>query len=181
MAWTAPMTAVTGNALTAAQFNTHVRNNLLETAPAKISAAGDYVVATGANALGRRQVGSDFINTSETTSSTTFVNLATVGPTVTVQTGPTAMVWWSSAMYLGSATSYAVVSVAVSGATTIAADDEVNIILGGVNGGSGNYNRWGGNHLFTGLTPGTNTFQMKYRSGSGTNGYSDRELIVMPF
>ena len=37
MAWTAPMTAVSGSVLTAAQWNTNVRDNLLETAPANCS------------------------------------------------------------------------------------------------------------------------------------------------
>lgn len=39
MAWTAPMTASANGTLTAAQFNTHVRDNLLETETAKATAA----------------------------------------------------------------------------------------------------------------------------------------------
>lgn len=39
--------------LTASNLNTHVRDNLLETAPAKVTTAGDVVVATGPNAIAR--------------------------------------------------------------------------------------------------------------------------------
>jgi hypothetical protein len=53
MAWTAPRTWVSGETLTAALLNTHLRDNLLETAPAKVTTAGDLTYATGANALAR--------------------------------------------------------------------------------------------------------------------------------
>lgn len=59
MAWTAPRTFVTGEVLTAAIFNTHLRDNLLMTAPALVTTKGDIVAATGANALSRLGVGTD--------------------------------------------------------------------------------------------------------------------------
>ncbi len=51
MAWVAPRTWVTAEVVSASLLNTHVRDNLLETAPAKAAAAGDLVYATGANAI----------------------------------------------------------------------------------------------------------------------------------
>jgi hypothetical protein len=51
MAWTAPRTWVTDEVVSASQLNTHVRDNLLETAPAKATASGELFEATGANAL----------------------------------------------------------------------------------------------------------------------------------
>jgi hypothetical protein len=45
------MTAVTNATFTAAQFNTHVRDNLLETAPAKATAADRFILTDGANAV----------------------------------------------------------------------------------------------------------------------------------
>jgi hypothetical protein len=51
MAWTAPRTWVSGETLTAALLNTHLRDNISETASAKAAAAGDIFVATAANAL----------------------------------------------------------------------------------------------------------------------------------
>lgn len=57
MAWTAPRTWTTGEVVTASHMNTHVRDNLLETAPAKATTAGDLFVGTGANALKRLGIG----------------------------------------------------------------------------------------------------------------------------
>ena len=53
MAWTAPMTWVAGSTVTSALLNTHLRDNLLESGPAKVTAGGDTLYATGANALAR--------------------------------------------------------------------------------------------------------------------------------
>jgi hypothetical protein len=58
MAWVAPRTWVTGEIVTAAYLNSNVRDNTLETAPAKAAAAGDIFVATGANAIKKVTVGS---------------------------------------------------------------------------------------------------------------------------
>ncbi len=57
MTWQAPATAVTGDIITAAFWNTNGRDNLNETAPAKVTTAGDLVYATGANALARLALG----------------------------------------------------------------------------------------------------------------------------
>lgn len=54
MAWTAPRTFVTGETVTSAIMNTHVRDNLLETASATAAAAGDLVYADAANSMGSR-------------------------------------------------------------------------------------------------------------------------------
>lgn len=51
MAWTTPLTAVSGSILTAAQWNASVRDNLNETAPAKATTADRMFVTTGPNAL----------------------------------------------------------------------------------------------------------------------------------
>ena len=58
MAWTAPRTWVAGELVSAALLNTHVRDNLLETAVAKSTVAGDLTYATAANALARLGIGS---------------------------------------------------------------------------------------------------------------------------
>lgn len=59
MAWTAPRTWTTGEIVTAALLNTHLRDNLLETAPAKVTTAEDMIVGAGANNLKRVAVGSN--------------------------------------------------------------------------------------------------------------------------
>lgn len=59
MAWTAPATFTTGQVITAADMNAQVRDNLLETAPAKATTKGDSFWATAANAIARLGVGAD--------------------------------------------------------------------------------------------------------------------------
>ena len=53
MAWTTPRTYTTGEVITAAILNAHIRDNFNETAPAKVTTAGDIVYATAANTLTR--------------------------------------------------------------------------------------------------------------------------------
>lgn len=53
MAYNSPATAVTGDVITAAFWNTNGRDNILETAVAKVTNAADMIVATGPNALKR--------------------------------------------------------------------------------------------------------------------------------
>lgn len=57
--WTAPRTWVVNEIVTASIMNTHVRDNLLETAPAKATTKGDVFAATAANAVSRLAVGSN--------------------------------------------------------------------------------------------------------------------------
>ena len=123
MSWTAPMTAVAGSVFTAAQFNTHIRDNLLTTAPAIATTAGRHFAATGLNSIAERASVSDFIGTTETTSSGAYTDLATVGPTVTVTTGIQAWVFTSS--FANNNTDSTSVSFAheISGASTSAAND----------------------------------------------------------
>lgn len=60
MAWTSPRTWVALETVTASQLNTHLRDNLLETAPAKVTTQGDMIYATGANAITRLAKGTKF-------------------------------------------------------------------------------------------------------------------------
>lgn len=57
--WTSPRTWTTGEVVTAAIMNTHVRDNLNETAPAKATTDEDIIVATAANTIDRLAVGSN--------------------------------------------------------------------------------------------------------------------------
>ena len=97
MAWTTPMTAVENSLLTAAQFNVHVRNNLLETEAARATTGNTPGPGTGAtarvwgtegpNRSAEHYVKDHNIDTLETTSADeTYVDLATPGPLVTVVT-----------------------------------------------------------------------------------------------
>src|ERR1700755_2312031 len=84
MAWSAPLTAVANTAFTAAQFNASVRDDLLETAPAKATANGQMFVATAANSIAARLPQASFVTVSESTASTTYAALTTAGPAVTI-------------------------------------------------------------------------------------------------
>ena len=53
MAWTTPRTWVTGEIVTAAVMDTHVRDNLNVTAPAVMTTQGDIIYASGANTPAR--------------------------------------------------------------------------------------------------------------------------------
>jgi hypothetical protein len=159
------MTAVANTIFTAAQFNQFVRDNLNETTPALATAAGSHFVADGVN---------------QTTMSTTFADLATVGPTVTVDTGPYALVL-THAQVENSGAGSAYAGVEVTGATSIAPalNRSINIFnSANTRIGAGTSVLYAGGLV---LTPGSNTFTMKYLVSSGTGTFGDRRIIVMPF
>jgi hypothetical protein len=172
------MTAVAGATFTAAQFNTYVRDNLNETAPAKATAASQLFVATGANAITTRQPSTARVDTQQFTNSTSYVNLTTPGPAITVTCGTIAIVSFAASQANNTSDSACLTSVEVSGASTVTASDTWAILTDGVTGG--NFVRYGMTHVFSGLTPGSNTFTMKYRAGSSTGNWQYREISVIP-
>ena len=60
MTWTGGTTKATGDVITAAIWNSYMgaSGSIDDTAPAKVTTAGDVVYATGANALSRLGIGS---------------------------------------------------------------------------------------------------------------------------
>jgi hypothetical protein len=168
------MTAVANSVFTAAQFNQFVRDNLNETAPAKATTAGGHFASTGLNSIAERIAATAIVATSQTTTSTSFTDLATVGPSVTVTTGPYALVFTYNSNFNSGAVS-SLMSFEVSGASSIAAADNVSIGIAG----TGSI-RESGAFLLTTLTAGSNTFTCKYRVGAGTGTYADRRITVFP-
>ncbi len=146
-----------------------------ETAPAKATAAGQIFVSTAANAIAARTVAADYISTLESTTSTTYTDLATTGPTVTATTSASAIV----AIYCNmlNATNPVWMSYAISGATTDPSNDNRAIQLQAAGG-----QRMGATFFHSSLlNPGTNTFKAEYRvSTSGTGSFSVRRLMVIP-
>ena len=179
MTWTSPMTAVANSVFSAAQFNTYVRDNLNETAPAKATSDAQFFVSTGANAIAARQLRSATVTTNQTTASTSYADLSTVGPSISVATGSRAMVMFASDIDNTVTNGASSVSVAVSGASSISASNAWRICRDGV--ASTNVQRYGVAHLFDTLNTGTNTFTMRYVVGSGTGSFANRELLVLPF
>ena len=146
-----------------------------ETAPAKATSAGQIFVSTGANAIAARKVAADFIATQETSTSTSYVDLATAGPAVTATTSASAIVATYCNMF--NTTNPVWMSYAISGATTDTANDNRGIQVQ-PRAGSDSAAMFFHSAI---LTSGTNTFTAKYRvSTSGTGTWSDRRLMVIP-
>lgn len=116
------------------------------------------------------------ITTSQTTTSTSYTDLATVGPSVTVNIGANGMALvciFSIMTNSGAGINYA--GVEVSGASSVSPTN-VNACR---NTGTSTI---GASRTFlqTGLTPGSNTFTMKYNVNSGTGTFFNRSISVIP-
>lgn len=176
MAWNTPITFVANAILTAAQLNAQVRDNMLETAPAKATDANRLMVTTGMNAIAEREFVEDFISTEETTTSTSYADLPTVGPSVTVTTGTAALVIVNSKLQNATAGQQSYASFDITGATTTGASDTWAVFFRPSDNGFAV--RAGAAHIIT-VTPGSNTFTMKYRATGGTGNFEYRRLQVL--
>lgn len=178
MAWTAPITFTAGNVLTAAQLNTNLRDNLNQTTPALASAAGQIFVSTAANAVAARTPGEAQVFTAETSASTTYGDLTTVGPAVTVTTGTKAIVFVTAWVSNSSVNGQSLMSYRVSGATTVGEND--NFAMRWTSATASAAGRCTAVTFHTGLTAGSNVFTGSYRVLSGTGSWADRRLMVIP-
>lgn len=163
MSWSAPPTAVTGAIITAAFWNTGGRDNLIDL-DRRTSPTGSVVA------------------TFESTSSTSYTDLATGGPAVTVTIGSTgkALVAMHSAISNSISGVASYFGFAISGATTLAASDTTAIGFTSATAFAGI--RTGTTLLVTGLAAGSTTFTAKYRQDPGAGGanFTDRRLAVTP-
>ena len=117
----------------------------------------------------------NFVFTDQSTSSTSFTDLATVQSlTVTVGANGLLLVMWSAGLYNVAGQKYC--GVALSGANTVAAGDNESIRNDAATF-SGTQSRA---RLFTGLTPGSTTVTLKFRTASGTANFFTRNLTVIP-
>lgn len=116
-----------------------------------------------------------FVFTSEATTSAVFTDLATPGPSVSRQTGTVALVLWDAIIGANGDGLNGYMSVAVTGASTVAASANyaiqssaaISLVLGYA-------------MLFTGLTPGLNNFTAKYATDSGASvSFGRRRLTVL--
>jgi hypothetical protein len=179
MAWSAPMTAVSGATFTAAQFNQYVRDNLNECGTAKITTDGQYLVGTAANSLVARSTTRNTVQISESTTSTSFTDLATTGPTATATTGDSAIIVLSAKLSHGTSLGNAIMAYSISGATTQAALDESS--LQHAPGAANGFMQASWVMKEQGLTVGSNTFQAKYKTNTGTATFDRRRIILLPF
>lgn len=175
MTWTAPKTWATNDVLLAAELNMYLRDNLLELSPAKATTPGSIFTVTAPNLIAERIPVTDFIATSESTASTSYVDLATVGPTVTCETTSKAIVFTYCHLLCSTGDS-AWMSYEVTGATDFQAPDHVAVMLQNTGG-----QRAQAAILHGTLVPGINTFTAQYRVTAGTGTWSDRRIMVLPF
>jgi hypothetical protein len=119
------------------------------------------------------------VATSQTTTSLTYTDLATVGPsvTLTLPAGATkALVVLTAAANGSVGNSFAFMSVAVSGASTVPPSDANAYAVAG-----NDPVRASATVLISGLSSaGSLTFTAKYRVSSGTATFSTRDITVLP-
>jgi hypothetical protein len=161
-------------------MNTHLRDNMLQMAPAKATEMSSFFVGTGVNALAERHCKSARVATSESTTSTSYVDLATSGPAVTVTTDVHAIVIIAAKTAMTVTDNACVMSWATSGATTNAASDTWCLLHEGMFAS----NDMSGCSIYrtNSLTAGSNTFTAKYRRGgaSGSAFFDSRFICVLP-
>lgn len=129
----------------------------------------------------------NIVATVQSTTSTSFTDLATVGPTVAALVGSsgTAIVTLSSGVFPGSNDGgwMGVQVTNAAGTITNAPDTNRSLYVEQTSSATGTFNiQMSRSILFSNLTPGLNTFQAKYRCdvGVGCN-WQDREMIVLPY
>ncbi len=208
MTWTAPATATTGQNVTAAFWNTQVRDNFLETSAATVTTAGDIAFADAANSMGSRLAigaatthlvsdgsapiwrGVDTLarTDSQTATTTGYVTLATTGVAnwvfaaeveVTVTTGTVALVLFKARLANNTADAVTFLSYSVSSATTVAANDNHAIFYEAE--AANDQGMFGGFDLRTGLTAGSNVFTLEGRVSAGTGDIARPEIAVIAF
>jgi hypothetical protein len=178
MAWVTPPTFSDGTLLTASQLNT-LSGDLNETAVSKATTAGRFFASTGVDSIAERVPNAGTITTSETTASTSFGHLATIGPdTQTTVTGPLVL------LILGAVTSNNTVNAEtymgyqISGATTQAASDAETLRHTSATANAMVACSWA---YLVPVTAGSNFFRANYRVSSGTGAWSFRRISLIPF
>lgn len=174
VSWTTFPTLVDGQIWTGAHTQI-VRDNFAETAPAKATTAGQIFVATGANTIVARFPDWGTVGTTETTGNLTYTDLATVGPSVTLNTGARMLVFFGCQLMnntnqVSSYMSYTGAGQTASDSFALQhrgqANDQVQAIY---------------SHFVATATPGSNTLTAKYHVGVASTGtFQDRRLQVLP-
>lgn len=113
-----------------------------------------------------------------TQTATSYFNLATVGPSISVETGPTALIAVSCNWFNPGSNASTYMGVAVTGVTTINPSDTLSAhtqVLGTTGPATSMYRLV----KITGLTPGVNIFTPKWRVTIGTSTISERDIAYL--
>lgn len=134
----------------------------------------------GASAAYVAKAGVQFqaVAATESTTSATYVDLTTVGPSVTVNVGAAGrlLILLAATAYNSTANGSNPVSVALSGANTLAAADTHAVVFASPNTTLGFAQTEF--LILTGLAAGSTTVTVKYRAGGGTSTYSQRRVAA---
>ena len=173
-----------------------------------IDAKGDLVAGTGADTFSRLAVGANntvltadsstatglkwatpassspasatgYVATAQATSSTSYTNLATTGPSVTLTTGTKALVIVGCEANADGTARGTRMSFDISGATTLSASDKYAFgnYIGSATGGA--IAVGSSAFLLTGLTAGSNTFTAKYKVVNSSGDFRERHITVI--
>ena len=128
------------------------------------------------------RITSQTVATSQTTTSASYANLASVGPSVTLVVPQSGEVLISFSAFLthSAAGQRSFLGWAASGANTIAASDANSAQMRQMAISGAEVGTIGRTMHLTGLTPGTTTFTLMYRTTAATATFADRHLIVEP-
>jgi hypothetical protein len=166
--------------LTAAQWNTYLRDGLNAQGPTLATASGQYLVTTGYGAMIMRTPAVQYTGTSDTTTNTTLGPLDSDGSKVTVVTGAMCLVTIGCQISNSTAGSGGLASVDLSGDTERAADD-INCVRADSGTASDTF-KLTFTTIYNPINPGSNTFGMLYRATiSGTATFSGRLIVAVPF
>jgi len=123
------------------------------------------------------------VATSQTTTSTSYTDLTTAGPavSVTIPASGNALVIVTAKASNSGTDNDNLIGFAISGNTSVAASDARSLLVGTIGGNSNPRAKIqaSATYLVTGLTSGTGyTFRAKYRAIGGTCTFTDRNIIV---
>jgi hypothetical protein len=187
MAWTVPITFYDGDPLTAAQWNTFVRDNLNATAPGIATSPGNMIVTSGRNRIAERQWARSIISEGVLSSGEWPGDPdddANPGPTLTFEHGGSFLMLYDVRIRRESGTG------AVNYAPVIESGpgELPNVYNMAVRTTTSNYIRTGSHILVTGADAGITTVTMKYGATPASGGTSDsvgsyaqRRLTILPF
>jgi hypothetical protein len=179
-------------------------------AKATVDAKGDLIAGTADNTVGRLAVGANgttlvadsgettglkwatpaatipansyaTVLTSEVTSSTSYTNLTTAGPAVTVTTGTKALVIVTANLRndaVAGTVLRAFMGYEVTGATSVSPSDNYALASSPINGATDSPIQTSLASVVT-LTAGSNTFTAKYKSSSGVSTFTSRTIFVI--
>lgn len=120
----------------------------------------------------------------EGTTSTTFTDLATTGPTVTATVSTSRRVLVIASSFISAANNTGSFAVEISGASTIAPSNQGDLTSNTADAIQATITMQQFTQAFDGLNPGLNTFTMKYKVTNGAGGivtFAQRVLTVFPF